>query len=138
MNKQTEQQQWQICNWCGAVMVPHPKLTDVPQINPWLVCPKDLEYYAAPLSPERHLRKKCTPPPVLAAPFVHGAYYRGSCRNASIARYNAETDKFVYMRGKFGCVYPEDIRHAGCDDGFDLFEPFAIVENPPFEIPLVA
>jgi hypothetical protein len=42
------------------------------------------------------------------------------------------------MRHKFGDVFPEDICHAGNDDGFDLFEPYAIVEDPPFEIPLVA
>lgn len=71
-------------------------------------------------------------------PFIHGAYYRGRCRNASIARYNAETNRFVYMRQKFGSVFPEDICHAENDDGFDLFEPYALLENSPFEIPLVA
>ena len=42
------------------------------------------------------------------------------------------------MRQKFGSVFPEDICHAENDDGFDLFEPYALLENSPFEIPLVA
>lgn len=41
------------------------------------------------------------------------------------------------MREKLGNVYPESIGHAENDDGFDLFRPYGIVENPPFEIPSV-
>jgi len=131
MDRETEHKQWEICPNCGQKKVPPPELTG------WLVCPNDVP---ALLSPDRNVRLngRCKPPAVLAAPFVHGAYYRGTCRNASFARYNAETGKFVYMRHKFGDVFPEDICHAGNDDGFDLFEPYAIVEDPPFEIPLVA
>ena len=134
----TEKKQWDFCPNCGQQKVPHPKAAELNDYT-WTVCPLDLEYHRATGSySERIALKKCGPPPVLAAPFVHGAYYRGHCRNASIARYNAETDRFVYMRHKFSTVFSEDIHHAGNDDGFDLFEPFAVVENPPFEIPLVA
>jgi hypothetical protein len=47
----------------------------------------------------------------------------------------AASNRFVYMREKFGNVYPESIGHVENDDGFDLFRPYGIVENPPFEIP---
>jgi hypothetical protein len=143
MDKRTEHKQWEICAWCGSQMIPHPRMV-ITEGNPWLVCPKDIEYYRMSwedkqkLPLEQRPKQVCVPPPVLAAPFVHGAYYRGVCRNAHVARYNAETNKFVYMREKFGHVYPEDICHAGNDNGFDLFQPYALMENPPFEIPLLA
>jgi hypothetical protein len=131
MKIEEEKKQWEFCPNCGQQKVPHPK-TEEMQDYTWMVCPSEVEYRAG-----RAPRYLCPPPPVLAAPFVHGAYYRGICRNAQIARYNAETDRFIYMREKFGYVYPEDICHAGCDNGFDLFRPYGLVENPPFEIPLV-
>ena len=28
--------------------------------------------------------------------------------------------------------YPESVGHAENDNGFDLFEPYGIIENPPF------
>lgn len=72
------------------------------------------------------------------AELKHGAYYEGSCRNASIARWNAETAKFVYWRRKFGDVFAEDINHPEDDNGFDLFKPYREAEPPEEEIPLVA
>jgi hypothetical protein len=72
---------------------------------------------------------------VLKMPFVDGAYYHGICRNARVARYVAATNHFIYMREKFGSVYPESIGHAENDDGFDLFQPYGTIENPPFDIP---
>jgi hypothetical protein len=138
MDRETERKQWEICPNCGQKKVPHPRLEGDNDMIGWLVCPNDVATLSLPTQAERWHGPRCRPPAVLAAPFVHGAYYRGTCRNASIARYNAETGKFVYWRQKFGSVFPEDICHAGNDDGFDLFEPYAIVEDPPFEIPLVA
>jgi len=70
-------------------------------------------------------------------PFEDGAYYRGKCRNAQMARYSSSKNNFVYMREKFGHVYAESIGHAENDNGFDLFKPYALMENPPFEIPFV-
>jgi hypothetical protein len=70
----------------------------------------------------------------------HGAYYHGSCRNASIARWNAEAKLFVHWRTKFGIVFPETIGYwKGAkpeEQRFDEFKPFGKVTNPPFEIPL--
>jgi hypothetical protein len=52
-----------------------------------------------------------------------GAYYEGSCRNASIARWNATKSIFLYNRRKFNDVFVEDINHPEDDNGFDLFYP---------------
>ena len=113
-----------------------------------MVCPKDEAYYAAPLidgklDPNRP-QQTCFPPKELVPleQLVHGFYYRGKCRNAQVARWNAETQKFVYMREKFGHVFPEDIGYwieaKPGEHRFDEFKPYALMENPPFEIPLVA
>lgn len=69
--------------------------------------------------------------------FEHGKYYYGKCRNARVARYNTETNRFIYMREKFGRVFPETIGHIENDDGFDIFEPCGEYLSPPFEIPLI-
>lgn len=61
----------------------------------------------------------------------HGKYYYGHCRNASVSKWDTETQKFTYMREKFGSTFPEDINHPEDDNGFDLFTPVAEVE--PFE-----
>lgn len=79
---------------------------------------------------------------VLLDELEHGAYYQGDCRNASIARWNAETNQFVYMRTKFTAVYPEEIGYwieaKSGEERFDEFKPFSKVDNPPFEIPMTA
>jgi hypothetical protein len=54
---------------------------------------------------------------------VDGEYYYGRCRNSHCARWNAETQEFVYMRTKFGSRFAETIKHPEDDDGFDLFVP---------------
>jgi hypothetical protein len=52
---------------------------------------------------------------------VDGAYYAGHCRNASVARWDARTQQFYYIRHKFGDTFVEGINHPEDDDGFDLF-----------------
>lgn len=54
---------------------------------------------------------------------VDGAYYKGDCRNADVARWNAKVGCFFYTRYKFGSTFTEDINHPEDDDGFDLFWP---------------
>ena len=150
MDKATEHKQWEFCVRCGAQMIPHPRLADQGGGgNPWLVCPKDEAFYAAPLLPGGRLdpdrpEMVCFPPKEFV-PFeqlAHGSYYRGKCRNAQVARWNAETQKFVYMREKFGHVFPEDIGYwveaKPGEHRFDEFRPYALMDTPPFEIPLVA
>lgn len=61
--------------------------------------------------------------------FIHkkylrdGEYYAGTCRNASVARWDAKENKFYYWRTKFGQSFIEDIRHPEDDDKYDLFYP---------------
>ena len=54
---------------------------------------------------------------------VDGVYYRGRCRNATIAVWDAANNLFWYMRCKFGTYFEEDICHPEDDNGFDLFYP---------------
>ena len=35
----------------------------------------------------------------------HGVYYYGTCRNASIARWNADDQLFYHWRNKFGLKF---------------------------------
>ena len=62
---------------------------------------------------------------------VNGITYRGECRNASEAIW--DVDKFVYIRHKFGCSYPEEINHFEDDDGYDCFVPIEIIKETSTE-----
>ena len=131
--------QFDVCRYCGQARVPHPTASHDPLNDIWMICPNGIPYFSEPDKEKRKVTPMCSRPEVLVAPFVHGAYYRGSCRNASIARYNAATDRFIYWRTKFGSVFEEEICHTGCDDGYDLFEPYAETTTLPEgfkEIPL--
>ena len=52
---------------------------------------------------------------------VHGVYYYGSCRNAEVARWDAEKGVFVHWRTKFGQTFKEEIRHPEDEQNFDVF-----------------
>ena len=69
------------------------------------------------------------------AVLTHGAYYLGDCRNASIARWNGETNRFVYMRTKFGSTFAESICHPDDDKVYDVFVAEAECQCD-YEIPL--
>jgi hypothetical protein len=58
------------------------------------------------------------------AELEHGAYYFGTCRNADIARWNAETQEFTYWREKFRSRFTETIKYPSDDQVFDIFYPF--------------
>ncbi|MGD0696891.1 MAG: hypothetical protein ABSA41_20835 [Terriglobia bacterium] len=72
----------------------------------------------------------------------HGAYYFGTCRNARVARWNADTQRFVYVRVKLGEVFPEEIGYwvdaKSGEKRFDEFRPFGKLDSPPFEIQMTA
>jgi hypothetical protein len=53
-----------------------------------------------------------------------GLYYYGHCRNASVAKWNAEKQLFTYMRTKFCDRFPEDIDPYFIDNGYDQFYPY--------------
>ncbi|QOC57970.1 hypothetical protein phiK7B1_115 [Pseudomonas phage phiK7B1] len=66
----------------------------------------------------------------------HGLYYAGECRNAGIARWDANKQVFIYWRYSMaGDSYTEEINHFEDDDGCDLFLPEAVTE-PERDIPL--
>ena len=68
---------------------------------------------------------------------VHGAYYYGRCRNASIARWNAGVQRFVYWRSKFGELFVEEICHPEDDQLFDVFVVEKEIDPPVKEIPFL-
>lgn len=65
----------------------------------------------------------------------HGHYYTGECRNANVARWNADEDCFYIPRYKFGRVWFDCIVHADDDDGvWDVFT--AVAECEPTDPPI--
>lgn len=67
----------------------------------------------------------------------HGAYYKGRCRNTTIARWDGVIDCFVYWREKFGHTFTETIRCPEDDRAFDVFvAEVELTEIPEKEIPL--
>lgn len=66
----------------------------------------------------------------------HGAYYRGRCRNATLARWNDREERFYHWRFKWGMTFLETIKHPEDEDRWDVFFPEEKVENPEKEIPL--
>lgn len=66
---------------------------------------------------------------------VDGAYYRGGCRNASVARWNAAMNQFYYIRTKWGDEFVETLPGPeDAIDGMDYFLPEAMEPNPTEEI----
>lgn len=75
-------------------------------------------------------------PKIAKSELEHGAYYRGRCRNASEARWNAQRECFVHWRTKFAHTFLEEIRHPEDDKVFDVFVVEEKIDNPEREIPL--
>ena len=63
---------------------------------------------------------------------VHGRYYIGSHRRASVARWDADKEKFIYWRYKFG-FYIDDCNHFEDDNGFALFVPIRETNKEEFD-----
>jgi len=55
------------------------------------------------------------------ADLIHGAYYKGECRNAEEARWNAEKQLFYYWRTKWGARFLATIHHPEDDEIYDVF-----------------
>ena len=69
----------------------------------------------------------------------HGDYYAGDCRNANVARWDANNNCFVYNRTKFGQTYTETIKHPmdETNKNIDVFYPAIFLgANLPKEIDL--
>jgi len=59
---------------------------------------------------------------------VHGGYYKGRCRNATVARWNAEEQCFYHWREKFGRIYIETIKYP-TDEQEPWWDVFDVVEE---------
>ena len=65
----------------------------------------------------------------------NGVYYKGRCRNATIARWNGEC--FYHWREKFGRIFVETIKYP-TDETEPWWDVFAVIEelsNPKVDIP---
>ena len=59
----------------------------------------------------------------------HGAYYKGRCRNATVARWNGGKNLFYHWRTKFGHNFIETIKHPEDEQHWDVFIPEEIVNH---------
>jgi hypothetical protein len=68
---------------------------------------------------------------------VHGVYYKGRCRNATIARWNGVENCFYHWREKFGRIYIETVKYPTdvVEPWWDVFDVIEELPNPKFEIP---
>jgi len=66
-----------------------------------------------------------------------GAFYKGRCRNCTIARWNAAENCFYHWRQKFGRIYIETIKYPTdeVEPWWDVFDVVEELPNPKFEIP---
>ena len=75
-------------------------------------------------------------PKIAKRDLLHGQYYKGKCRNASIARWDASRERFVHWRTKWGSKFTEEICHPEDEKHFDVFvveEVCEAKEYIPFE-----
>ena len=73
--------------------------------------------------------------PLGKADLEHGKYYAGTCRNASVARWNEEEEVFYHWRTKFGTKFIETIKCPEDEGFFDVFYAFKVIPNPDDPIP---
>jgi hypothetical protein len=64
----------------------------------------------------------------------HGAYYKGTCRNATEARWNANNNTFVHWRTKYGQTFLECIKCPEDETVYDVFVATEKLETPTKEI----
>lgn len=53
----------------------------------------------------------------------HGAYYRGQCKAATVARWHGELKRFVFLRPQFGGKVIDQIAHPAQGKTHDIFMP---------------
>lgn len=54
-----------------------------------------------------------------------GVWYRGKCRNATFAQWDATGNRFLYLRQKFDMLYVDALNGPEDDNNFDLFFPMS-------------
>ncbi len=69
------------------------------------------------------------------ADLIDGAYYRGQCRNANVARWFAKQNRFTHWRYKFGTRFLEDIdcEEDGAGHHYDIFYAYEKIDEPADE-----
>ena len=137
----TAMKQWEICPRCGGKKTPEEMSNRFGPPGAYRFAGTDFLLTALG-SCSQCLERKDFKAMVPRENLEHGAYYHGTCRNATVARWNAETQRFAYVRIKFDAVFPEEIGYwvdsQPGEHRFDEFRPFGKMENPPFEIPMRA
>ena len=76
-------------------------------------------------------------PKIAKQDLVHGEYYTGRCRNATVARWNAETQLFYHWRHKFGIKFVDEIKCPEDEPEYDVFVTHAVAdayETIPFPV----
>ncbi len=141
VDRDTADKQWEICPRCARKKTPAEMSSDPLSGAPRRFLRTDYLLTALSSCPQC-LTRKDFETMVPMGELEHGAYYHGTCRNAQVARWNADTQRFVYVRVEFSEVFPEEIGYwVDAQPGerrFDEFRPYGKVENPPFEIPMKA
>jgi uncharacterized protein (DUF433 family) len=68
---------------------------------------------------------------------VHGEYYKGRCRHATIARWNEQEQQFYHWREKMGLIYIDTIKYPTdeLEPWWDVFDVVEELPNPKVEIP---
>lgn len=66
----------------------------------------------------------------------HGHYYKGRCRNATVARWNAEKGCFIHWRTKYTFKFLEEIKCPEDEQYYDVFVTEYELETVEEEIPL--
>ncbi len=141
VDKDTASRQFEICPRCGRKKTPEEMSSDL--LRRLAVRFVSTDFFLTALrSCEQCLAQGEFEKMVPMSDLEHGAYYFGTCRNATVARWNGKIQKFVYVRVKFDDVFPEEIGY-GVDakpgeKRFDEFRPYGKMGNPPFEIPMRA
>lgn len=59
----------------------------------------------------------------------HGYYYRGTCRNAEVARWHAGAQRFMYMHRDCGFWLSDAIPHVEDETRYDVF--LAVEQTTP-------
>lgn len=62
---------------------------------------------------------------------VDQEYYKGYCKNATVAVWDADNQRFWYVSHKWDTPFYEAVQHASDDNGFDLFYPEEPVKPAP-------
>jgi hypothetical protein len=65
---------------------------------------------------------------------IHGMYYYGRCRTASIARWDAVKQTFVHWRYKFGNTFLEETNCREDELHMDVFDPWVELGDHDYEL----